>query len=128
MFFLCRREGLTRRAIQRSPPGQSSALLISPVISAMSLSSSGAAILADAGLPRAGRDSRDAASSLAVIIEPQVNSTVLRGEDSVSRCFTRSWLAPAPSIREPPKARNEAESQLTDPRKHLKPSSLNCGG
>jgi len=28
----------------------------------------------------------------------------------------------------PPKARNEAESQLTDPRKNLKRSSLNCGG
>ena len=28
----------------------------------------------------------------------------------------------------PPKARNEAESQLTDPRKNLKRSPLNCGG
>ena len=40
-----------------------------------------------------------ASSSAAVIIQPQVNSTVRRGEDIDSRCLTSSWLAPAPSTR-----------------------------
>ena len=40
-----------------------------------------------------------ASSSAAVIIQPQVNSRIRRGEDSVSRCLTSSWLAPAPSTR-----------------------------
>ncbi|MGH3169488.1 MAG: hypothetical protein ACRDN0_26865 [Trebonia sp.] len=34
-----------------------------------------------------------------MIIQPQVNSSVFLGDNSVSRCFTSSWLAPAPSIR-----------------------------
>jgi hypothetical protein len=40
-----------------------------------------------------------ACSSASVIIQPQVNSTVRRRVDRDSRWVTRSWLAPAPSIR-----------------------------
>ena len=40
-----------------------------------------------------------ACSSAAVIIHPQVNSRVRRGEVRDSRCSMRSWLAPAPSTR-----------------------------
>jgi hypothetical protein len=39
---ICRRDGFTLRAIQRSPPGHFRALVIKPVISATSLSSSAA--------------------------------------------------------------------------------------
>jgi len=37
--------------------------------------------------------------SAAVIIQPQVNSTARRAEDSDCRCSMSSWLAPAPSTR-----------------------------
>ena len=49
-----------------------------------------------------------ASSSAAVIIQPQVNSTVRRGEDSDSRCLMSSWLAPAPSTRTSSRDRNRA--------------------
>ena len=40
-----------------------------------------------------------ASSSAGMIVQPQVNSMVLRGEDSDRRWPMRSWLAPAPSTR-----------------------------
>ena len=49
-----------------------------------------------------------ASSSAPVIIHPQVNSTLRRGEDIDSRCLMRSWLAPAPSTRTRTLARNRA--------------------
>ena len=98
-FLACRREGLVRRTIHRSPAGQPAARLIRWVISATCLSSctapswSTAACQADAG------SSLIACSSASVIIQPQVNSTVRRRDDSDSRWVISSWLAPAPSTR-----------------------------
>jgi hypothetical protein len=43
-----------------------------------------------------------------VIIHPQVNNTIRRGEASASRCLMSSWLAPAPSTRTSSLARNRA--------------------
>jgi hypothetical protein len=84
-FLRCRRDGLTRLAIQRSPPGQFPARLVSPVISAVSLSSSAVPSWAVPGCYAPAGTWRIAFSSAAVIIHPQVNSTVLRGEERDSR-------------------------------------------
>ena len=87
MFFLCRREGFTRRAIQRSPSGQFSALLISPVISAMSLSSSGLPSWRTPGFHAPSGTAAMAASSLILsfrvsrvcdLLRPVVDSVVDR--------------------------------------------------
>jgi hypothetical protein len=51
------------------------------------------------GFHAAAGTCRMASSSAAVIIHPQVNSTVRRREDIDNRCLTSSWLAPAPSTR-----------------------------
>ena len=96
---ICRRDGFTRRTIQRSPSGQFSALVIRPVISAASLSSSVLPSWAVPGFHAPAGSSRMASSSAGMIVQPQVNSMVLRGEDRPSRWPMRSWLAPAPSTR-----------------------------
>jgi hypothetical protein len=56
-----------------------------------------------------------AASSALVIIQPQVNRTVRRGEDIDSRCLISSWLAPAPLTRIRIFRRNRGRD-LADPR------------
>jgi hypothetical protein len=105
---ICRRDGFTRRAIQRSPSGQFPARLIRCVISATSLSSSMSPSWAIPGFHASAGSRMIAASSAAVIIQPQVNSTVFRGEDMASRCLISSWLAPAPSTRTMILRRNRA--------------------
>ena len=82
---MCRRDGFTRRAIQRRPPGQFPARPIRPVISATSLSSSALPSWAVPGFHASCGTCRMASSSAAVIIHPQVNSTIFRGEDRDSR-------------------------------------------
>ena len=69
------------------------------MISATSLSSSIAPSWVMPGFHAPAGSAMMAASSAAVIIQPQVNSTALRGEDMPSRCLIRSWLAPTPSTR-----------------------------
>ena len=98
-FLICRRDGFTLRAIHRSPPGQFPARLIRSVISATSLSSSMVPSWAMPGFHAPPGTCMIAASPAGVIIHPQVNSRIRRGEDSDSRCFMSSWLAPAPSMR-----------------------------
>ncbi len=78
MFFLWRRDGFTRRAIQWSPSGQFSARDSRPVISATSLSSSAVPSWRTPGFHAWPGAAMIAASSLPVIIQPQVNSSVLR--------------------------------------------------
>ena len=56
---MCRRDGFTRRAIQRRPPGQFPALVIRPRDLRDVLVVLGGAVLAGAGLPRAGGDLAD---------------------------------------------------------------------
>jgi hypothetical protein len=99
MFFLWRRDGFTRRAMNRSPSGQSSALLMRWVISAQSLSSSSPPSWSRPGCQALPGRAAIASSSAGRMVQPQVNSIVMRFVDRESRCFTRSWLAPAPSSR-----------------------------
>jgi len=103
-----RRDGLTRRTIHRSPPGQFPARLIRRVISAACLSCSIAPSCPMPGFHAAAGTCPMASSSAAVIIQPQVNSTLRRGHDIDSRCLMSSWLAPAPSTRTRTRARNRA--------------------
>ena len=98
-FLRWRRDGFTRRAIERSPSGQFPALVSRPVISAASLSSSAAPSCPVPGFHAPPGTCRIASSSAAVIIHPQVNSTARRGEDGDSRWPMSSWPAPAPSKR-----------------------------
>jgi hypothetical protein len=98
-FFLWRREGFTRRAIQRSPPGQLSALVMRPVTSATSLSCSMLPSWRMPGFHASAGRAVMAASSASVMAQPQVNIIFHCGEDMPSRCPMRSWLAPAPSTR-----------------------------
>ena len=107
-FRRCRRDGLTRRAIHRSPSGQFPALVIRPVISATSLSGSAVPSWPVPGFHASAGTCRMASSSATVIIHPQVNSKTRRGEDIDSRCLMSSWLAPAPSTRTRILARNRA--------------------
>ena len=83
------------------------------MISATSLSSSRLPSCAVPGSHAPPGTCRIASSSLPVIIHPQVNSSVFLGDDSVSRCLTRSWLAPAPSIRTRTFRRNPAGTCLS---------------
>ena len=98
-FLICRRDGFTWRTIHRRPSGQFSALVIRCVISATALSSPTLPSWAVPGFHAPAGRSLMASSSAAVIIHPQVNRTFRRGERRDSRCFTSSWLAPAPSTR-----------------------------
>jgi hypothetical protein len=93
MFFLWRRDGFTRRAMYRSPPGQSSALLMRWVISAQSLSSSSPPSWSRPGCQALPGRAAIASPSAGRMVQPQVNSTVMRLVDRESRCFTRPWLA-----------------------------------
>ena len=97
-FFACRRDGLVRRTIHRSPSGQPAARLVRWVISATCLSSCTTPSWSTAACQAAG-SSPIACSSASVIAQPQVNSTVRRREASDSRWLISSWLAPAPSMR-----------------------------
>ena len=82
---MCQRDGLTRRAIHRRPPGQLPARPFRPVISATSLSSSMLPSWVMPGFYASPETWRIASSSAAVIIHPLVNSTARRGEDRDSR-------------------------------------------
>ena len=98
-FLACRRDGLVRRTIHRSPAGQFPARLSRWVISATCLSSCTTPSWSTAACQAAAGSSPIACSSASVIAQPQVNSTVRRREDSDSRWVISSWLAPAPSTR-----------------------------
>ena len=98
-FLACRRDGLVRRTIHRSPAGQPAARLSRWVISATCLSSCTAPSWSTAACQAAAGSSPIACSSASVIAQPQVNSTVRRRDDSDSRWLISSWLAPAPSTR-----------------------------
>ena len=98
-FLACRREGLVRRTIHRSPAGQPAARPSRWVTSATCLSSCTAPSWSTAACQAAAGSSPIACSSAAVIAQPQVNSTVRRRDDSDSRWLISSWLAPAPSTR-----------------------------
>ena len=84
-FLICLRDGFTRRTIHRSPSGQFPARLIRPVISAACLSSSIRPSWPMPGFHAPAGTCRIASSSAAVIIQPQVNSRIRRGEDIDSR-------------------------------------------
>ena len=57
------------------------------------------AVRSTAACHAAAGSSLIACSSASVMAQPQVNSTMRRGEDSDSRWAISSWLAPAPSTR-----------------------------
>ena len=96
---MCRRDGLTRRMIQRSPGGQFPALLIRPVISATSLSSSACPSWVTPGFHAAAGTCRMSSSSAPVMVQPLVNSSFPPGISRVIMCVMKSWLVPAPSSR-----------------------------
>ena len=86
-------------ATSRRPPGQFPARLIRSVVFATPLSSSSPPPWAMPGFHATFGACLMATSSAAVILHLQAKSTIRRAADRDSRCFTSSWLAPAPQTR-----------------------------
>jgi hypothetical protein len=114
-----------RRTVQRRPAAHFPARLIRWMISATCLFSSGWPCRSTPGFHASAGSWAMASSSVAVIAQPQVNSTCRRGEAIGSRCSMRSWVAPAPSTRTISRDRMRAGTwALASPRTSTWPATV----